>query len=206
MRVFVISSLLMLAASVVSAQTSSQAEAPKAEAPSRGAIQLELPGTLESGKLKSGDAIQVKLAAGIKLRSGTVIPKGSLVTGHVESSSARSRGESDSLLFVQFDKLTASDGRSFSMKGIIQAVYDKLDDPNPERAGAVGERGPTFAGDNVNGSNPQLTRRAQYVVDTKAVGVYGVEDVQLEKGVLSSKGKQVKLIKGVRLVVAAEIS
>lgn len=45
----------------------------------------------------------------------------------------------------------------------------------------------------------------QIVMDTKAVGVRGMHDLQLENGVLSSKGKNVKLGGGVRMIVHADI-
>ena len=43
------------------------------------------------------------------------------------------------------------------------------------------------------------------MVDTKAEGVQGMHDLSLDKGVLTSKGKNVKLGSGIRLVVRADI-
>jgi hypothetical protein len=45
----------------------------------------------------------------------------------------------------------------------------------------------------------------QPVVDTKAIGVRGMHDLSLDKGVLTSKGKNVKLGIGVRLVVRVDV-
>jgi hypothetical protein len=202
MRALAFSLVLSLTMSYTLGQEASGPE----KNPSHGAIQVVLLRTLESSKLKDGDAVQGKLAAGIKLSDGSIVTKDSLVTGHVEGAKARSKGDPESQLTLRFDKLTAADGGNFALKGFVQAVFDRLDAGSPERAGAVGERGPAFAGGSVDGSNPQVSGRSQYVINTKATGVFGVEDVQLSNGVLSSKGKQVKLIQGVRLVVAAEIT
>ena len=42
-------------------------------------------------------------------------------------------------------------------------------------------------------------------MDTKATGVQGMHDLVLDNGVLSSKGKNVKLSGGVRMIVNVEI-
>jgi hypothetical protein len=45
----------------------------------------------------------------------------------------------------------------------------------------------------------------QPVMDVKSMGVQGVHDLQLENGVVTSKGKNVKLGTGIRMVVKADI-
>lgn len=45
-----------------------------------------------------------------------------------------------------------------------------------------------------NGSNTQSESSPQAVVDTRAKGVQGFHDLSLDKGVLASKGKNVKLL------------
>ena len=43
------------------------------------------------------------------------------------------------------------------------------------------------------------------VMNPKATGVQGLHDLSLENGVLTSKGKNVKLSGGVRIIVSGEI-
>ena len=42
-------------------------------------------------------------------------------------------------------------------------------------------------------------------MDTKATGVQGMHDLALENGVLTSKGKNVKLTGGVRMILNVEV-
>ena len=55
-----------------------------------------------------------------------------------------------------------------------------------------------------SGSDTQSSN-GQAVVNVKAEGVQGMHDLSLDKGVLTSKGKNVKLGGGVRLVVRVDI-
>lgn len=56
-----------------------------------------------------------------------------------------------------------------------------------------------------NGSNPQSQGNVDPTVDPKSVGVHDMGDMALEDGVLRSKGKNVKLGNGVRLIVQVDI-
>lgn len=56
-----------------------------------------------------------------------------------------------------------------------------------------------------NGSNTQSSSTAQSVIDVKATGVQGIDNLQLDNGVLTSKGKNVKLSGGVRMIVHVDI-
>jgi hypothetical protein len=58
--------------------------------------------------------------------------------------------------------------------------------------------------DNKNGSNMQ-SNSPQSGVDPKAVGVQGMRGLELNDGVLTSKGKNVKLSDGVRMIVHVDI-
>ena len=54
-------------------------------------------------------------------------------------------------------------------------------------------------GSNTEGAKPEPAS------DPKSVGVQGMHDLDLEDGVLRSKGKNVKLGGGVRMIVRVEI-
>ena len=55
------------------------------------------------------------------------------------------------------------------------------------------------------GSNMETSGNSQSAMNPESVGVQGIHDLQLENGVLTSKGKQVKLGSGVRMIVHVDI-
>lgn len=177
--------------------------------------------TLDSSKLKDGDSFEVETAGSFKLADGTLVPKGSKIIGHVVASKARSKGDPDSQLTLAFDKLNIS-GKQMSLKGGVQAVFPPAEEPmGPNMASAgtsqggsahgstVGGGGVSSGGvgvtDSKTGSDTQSSSSAQPVMDPKASGVQGMHDLSLADGVLTSKGKNVKLGGGVRIIVTAEI-
>jgi hypothetical protein len=188
-----------------------------------GAFPVKVTKTLDSSKLKEGDAIEVETAGSFKLPNGTLVPKSSKMAGHVVLAKARSKGDPESQLTIAFDKLTIG-SEQLPVKGSVQAVYPPADDPqgpNMATAGTSqgGSMGGGGAGGSLSGVNPggigitnsktgsdtQSASNPQSSVDPKATGVQGMHDLQLENGVLTSKGKNVKLGSGVRLVVYVDI-
>jgi hypothetical protein len=178
-----------------------------------GAFPVKVVKTLDSSKLKEGDAVEVETAGSFKLADGTLVPKGSKLTGHVTASKARSKGDTESQLTVTFDKLNVAGGKQLSIKGMAQAVFPPAEEAAPLMAGkASGAAGGGYGGDNVgvapdskSGSNLELSSKLDPSVDPKSVGAHGVRELSLEDGVLRSTGKQVKLGNGVRMIVHVDI-
>src|SRR3954463_3985525 len=103
----------------------SSASAPAQAAPvviGHGAFPVKIIKTIDSSKLKDGDAVEVETAGSFKLPDGTLVPKGSKLVGHVLASKARAKGDSESMLTVAFDKLNIPNGKQLSVKGVVQAV------------------------------------------------------------------------------------
>src|SRR5215469_10237112 len=179
-----------------------------------GSFPVKVNKTLDSSKLKEGDAIEVETTGSFKLPDGTLVAKGSKLLGNVVASKARSKGDPDSQLILSFDKLNVSSKKQLSVKGAIQAVYPPAEDPmGPNMASAGASAGGSGAGagsggvgltNATNGSNTQSSSPTQAVVDVKATGVQGIRDLQLDNGTLTSKGKNVKLGGGVRMIINAE--
>jgi hypothetical protein len=200
---------VVLAASLCGAQDAAPA------AVGHGAFPVKIEKTLDSSKLKEGDAVEVETAGSFKLADGTLVPKGSKMTGHVVMAKSRSKGDTDSQLTLAFDKLSLPAGKQLSVKGMVQAVFPPEEgSPAPMMAGkATGAGGGGFgASANVgtvtsdkSGSNMQSNGQPQPETDPKSAGVQGMHDLQLDSGVLSSKGKQVKLGTGVRMIVHVDI-
>ncbi len=203
---------ILLAATFCYGQATSSPEAPAATG--HGAFPVKVIKTLDSSKLKEGDPVEVEMANSIKLPDGTVVPKGSKVIGHVTASKARSKGDPDSELTIAFEKLAVINGKELPLKGMVQAVFPPADEPmGPNMATAGTSAGGSGGGGgsagvgitNTKSGSDMQSSSGQIVMDTKAVGVRGMHDLQLENGVLSSKGKNVKLGGGVRMIVHADI-
>jgi hypothetical protein len=197
--------------------------APQAPASiAHGAFPVKVIKTLDSGKLKQDDSIEVETAGSFKLPDGTLVPKGSKLMGRVVSAKARSNGDPDSELTLAFNKLDIQGGKVLPVNGTVQAIYPPGEEPKGPNMATAGTslggsmRGPLLGTGGVcpcgeapantkNGSNTQSDSKPYAVVDTKAEGTQGMHDLSLDNGVLTSKGKNVKLGSGVRLVVRADI-
>jgi hypothetical protein len=186
----------------------------------RGAFPVKLTKTLDSSKLKEGDAVEVETAGSFKLADGTLVPKGSKLEGHVTASKARSKGDPDSELTVSFDKLDIANGKQISIKGAVQAVFPPAEEVAPMMAGKAngaagggygagpGTGGTATVGTLTNstiGSNTGSAKVVDPAASPQSVGVQGMRDLDLEDGALRSKGKSVKLGNGVRMIVHADI-
>jgi hypothetical protein len=194
-----------------SAPPSAQAATPNAVG--HGAFPVKVTKTLESGKLKEGDAVEAETVGSFKLPDGTLVPKGSKLVGHVVASKARSKGDADSELTLTFDKLAVANGKQLSVKGVVQAVFPPAEEAHdPQMAGAASVAGgggmgaPGTVTNARSGDNTASGNTPQPAADPKSVGVHGIHDLDLgQSGVLTSKGKQVKLSSGVRMIVRVDI-
>src|ERR1700690_1581402 len=110
---------MLLAAILCFGQES--ASEPAAAAVGHGAFPVRVTKTLDSSKLKEGDAVEVETAGSFKLADGTLVPKGSKLTGHVTAAKARSKGDPLSQLTVTFDKLDVANGKQLSLTGRREA-------------------------------------------------------------------------------------
>jgi hypothetical protein len=211
---------IALAASLCFGQASTSAPA---AAIGHGAFPVKVTKTLDSSKLKVGDTVELETAGSFKLPEGTLVPKGSKLTGHVTAATARSKGDTTSQLTVSFDKLNVADGKQISVKGMVQAVFPPQEEAEPLMAGkasgaAGGGYSPGAAGggygagsvgtvtDAKSGSDMQSSSKPQAATDPKSTGVQGIRGLELgSDGSVISDGKNVKLGNGVRMIVHVDI-
>jgi hypothetical protein len=85
-------------------------------------IEAMLTKSLHAKKNKEGDKVEAKTTSDVKSEGRVVIPKGSKLVGHVTQAKARTKGESDSMLGIQFDRALLKDGREVPLNVVIQAV------------------------------------------------------------------------------------
>ena len=86
------------------------------------AINAELDKSLDSKKAKLGDAVTARTTEAIKEDGKVVFPKGTKIIGHVTRAHARSKGDSDSTLAMQFDRAEMKGGQEISVQLNVQAM------------------------------------------------------------------------------------
>jgi hypothetical protein len=203
----------VLAVSFCYGQSSTSAPPQAPAAVGHGAFPVKVVKTLDSSKLKEGDTVEVETVGSFKLPDGTLVPKGSKLTGRVTAAKARSKGDADSELTITFDKLNIASGKQLSLKGTVQAVFPPQEEAEPMMAGkATGAAGGGADGANVGvvtdsktGAGMQSSSQADPAKNPKVEGVQGMRGLELKNGVLTSKGKNVKLGDGVRMIVRVDI-
>ena len=104
-------------------------------------INAELNSSLDSKKVKPGDPVTAKATEPVKSSDGrTILPKGAKLVGKVTESKARSKGDSESMLGIQFDKAMLKDGQALGLTNVaIQAIA-------PPASSAAFSSGPPMSG------------------------------------------------------------
>jgi hypothetical protein len=192
------------------AQSSSAAADSAAATRPQGILPVTLTKSLDSKKLKDGDEVTAKTAAGLHSASGEGIPAGAKVVGHVTQSKARSKGDSEASLGVVFDKIEMPGGKSMDIKGVLQAVGPAPDtgpDTGSSMGGAGMNRGNGSTAPASNGVGMQPGQHGNSsMLDPHASGVVGIKNMQLDSNnsVLTSTGKEVKLDSGAQMLIKME--
>lgn len=86
------------------------------------AVNAELDKSLDSKKAKVGDAVTARTTEAVKEDGRVVLPKGTKLTGRVIRASARSKGDNDSTLAVQFDRAELKGGQEVAVQLNVQAL------------------------------------------------------------------------------------
>jgi hypothetical protein len=120
-----------------------------------GTIPVQLAKSLDARKLKAGDPVEAKVTADLHMGDGTIIPRGSNVTGHVTKASARAKGDPESELGLVFDRISLKSGRDIPVKTSIQAVGPPPNyGPAPAQMGDGAPIPNTGAPGPIGGANP----------------------------------------------------
>ena len=91
--------------------------------------QVTLTGVVTSKK--AGETVTAHTTDAVKSDGKVIIPKGTKLVGHVTRASARSKGDADSALAIQFDRAVLKDGHEVPLQVTIQALA------SDQRAAAV---------------------------------------------------------------------
>src|SRR5260370_42256359 len=118
--------LAMLCATGAAAQSPTPAETASSEASlaSGTVINAALNSSIDSKKVKPGEQITAHTTEAVRSTDGrAILPKGTKLVGHVTQASARSNGQGEAVLAIQFDKAVLKDGQEVPLNVvIIQAV------------------------------------------------------------------------------------
>ena len=88
-------------------------------------ILADMQKTVDAKKAKPGETFTAKTVYAATLNDGTVVPKGSLFEGHVDSATP-SEHHGDSTLVVTIDKLRLKKGKEISVKAVIMNASSLL--------------------------------------------------------------------------------
>jgi hypothetical protein len=119
---FVLATLCIAGAA---AQSPTPAETASSEASLAGGtvINAELNSSIDSKKAKPGEQITAHTTEAVRSTDGrAILPKGTKLIGHVTQASARSNGQGEAVLAIQFDKAVLKDGQEVPLNVVIQAV------------------------------------------------------------------------------------
>ena len=207
------------------AQAQTTTDSPSAQGQT---IQVQLAKTLDAKKLKVGDPVEARTVDDMRMADGTIVPRGSKVSGHITKAEARAKGNAESQLGISFDQIATKDGKGMTLKSTIQAVgppprlrFSALDDrqqqvPGAPGSGQIGAANPpvgigpqpSYPSNPAAGATPPPppdTEPEAGQLTPQSTGVLGLHDLQLEPGsILASGGKNVKLEAGSQILLQVQ--
>lgn len=140
-------------------QTNAQNGRTKFELASGAAFNAELDATLDSKKAKPGDPVRAKTLDPLESNGETVMPKGTLLMGHISEASVRGKGQEQSSLGIVFDKAILKDGQVVPLNVVIQAMASEAAgerDITPVPGGSVGMGSASGLGSGMGGGQPVM--------------------------------------------------
>ncbi len=86
------------------------------------AIPATLAKSVDSKKVKAGDEIDARLSVSLTNASGTQIPAGSRIVGHVTDVKSKAKGDPQSSLTFAFEKIVLKNGQDMPLHAVPQAI------------------------------------------------------------------------------------
>jgi hypothetical protein len=115
--------LLTATAGLGQSQSAPQSQSERASPLVSGtALNAQLTHALDSKKAEPGDVVTAQTTAPVKVDGKVVIPNNTKLVGHVTRASARAKGDTDSVLAVQFDRAVLKDGHEMPLQVTLQAM------------------------------------------------------------------------------------
>lgn len=114
--------LAILAVATVVAYSPARAQSEHSSLPIGAALNVELNTSIDSKKAKVGDKVEAHTTEALKNGSETLIPRGTKLIGHITAATARSKGDGDSSLAIQFDQALPKNEAEIPLNVAILAV------------------------------------------------------------------------------------
>ena len=153
-RLAIVFGVMLLAISAAKSHSETQADSKSAALASGTTLNAELSASVDSKKAKAGDAVMAHVTDAVKADGETVIPKGAKLVGHVTQAAARSKGDSESALGIQFDKAVLKNGEEIPLSLWIRAIAAE-----PKSVYQPGPEQNTLAGTPAAGQSPMGSAR-----------------------------------------------
>ncbi|HEY6251849.1 MAG TPA: hypothetical protein VI685_17970 [Candidatus Angelobacter sp.] len=122
--------LAMASPSTGQSSNLSNSSSTSAAPPQGTALIVELAKSVDAKKAKVGDPVKTKVIQDVISSGKLVIPRGSMVTGHVTAAKAYSQGDPQSILGVVFDKVALKHGQQMTFNAFWQALAPPVEVPD----------------------------------------------------------------------------
>jgi hypothetical protein len=135
---------IFAAGSAGQAQTRAPASGSSASLASGTTLYAALGASVDSKRAKTGDPVMAHITEAVKAGGETVIPKGAKLVGKVTQAAARGKGDADSALGIQFDRVVMKNGQEIPLRvwiGAIAAEPKDVYQPGPEQSTLAGTPG-----------------------------------------------------------------
>lgn len=154
-RLAIVFGVILAATSVAQSQSAAPSGAGSIALASGTTLNAELSASVDSKKAKAGDAVMAHVTDAVRADGETVIPKGAKLVGHVTQAAARSKGDSESALGIQFDKAVLKNGQEIPLSMWIRALAAE-----PKSVYQAGPEQNTLAGTPAAGQSPMGSARS----------------------------------------------
>ena len=108
-----------------------------------------LVGSVDSKRLKPGDAVFARITEAVVSGGAVVLPKSTRLAGHITIATAKAKGDAASALAFQFDKAALKGGAEVPLNALLQALAPPLESD----LATAGDTGFSAASGSVAGEN-----------------------------------------------------
>lgn len=197
--------LAILAVAMVVAYAPAYAQSERASLPDGAALNVELNSSIDSKKAKVGDKIEAHTTEALKNGSETVIPRGTKLIGHITAATARSKGDSESSLAIQFDQALPKNEAEIALNVAILAVaapQSQLSGEFPQSSSdpLAGVGASAAGGSPMGASRPQNPNANDNPTRQIPDAGEGDQGGPLERGPLPAKSRGVYGLSGMKLM------
>jgi hypothetical protein len=201
---------LIAAMLVAGAQLSCSAQdaAPSARVIQMVNLYANLQKTIDGKKSKAGDQVSARVTVGATLSDGTVVPTGSILSGHIDSiTPAENRG--DSILVLTLDKLDVKNHKELPVRAVIMKVSTLAlnfgqeqanNDPEANRPSSAPDKAPN--GDGIIDHPPPSNNIEPHPIPGLTLSGSASEP---DSGTLTQEKKNIHLTNNTQLIISVAI-